>query len=128
MNDAALVAGGKAACDLHRKVDGLPHRQWFAVQPLTKGLPVEQLGDDERGALVQTEIVDCDDVRVAQAGGRASLPFEPTLLVRIARPAGPQYLDRDFALELGIARTIHLAHAAGTQRAQNLESAEAIAH
>ena len=38
-----------------------------------------------------------------------------------------QDLDRDVALQLMIARPVDLAHAAGAQRAENLEAAEAIA-
>jgi len=42
------------------------------------------------------------------------------------RERGRQDLERDLALELGIACAIHLAHPAGAERADDLEATESI--
>ena len=64
---------------------------------------------------------------MAQSCERPGLPLEARdpLLV-LGEPFG-QHLDRHFALELGVARPVHLAHAAGAERRDDLVGAESSA-
>jgi hypothetical protein len=49
---------------------------------------------------------------------------EPREPVRVLSERLGQYLDRDLAVELRVARPIDLAHATGAERAEDLEGAE----
>ena len=84
MNDPAIVSRREAAGDLDRVIERLRHRQRVTVQPLTKRRAVEQLCDDERRAIVDADLVDRDDIRVAQAACCARLALESADAIRIA--------------------------------------------
>ena len=65
------------------------------------------------------------DVRVIQRGERLGLAREPREAIRIVRERLGQHLDGHVAVELRIARAIHLAHAAFANGRCNLVDAEA---
>src|SRR5436190_1465819 len=47
VDDALVVSGGQAVCDLNGDVDRLARRHCAAVQPFAERLALEQFGDDE---------------------------------------------------------------------------------
>jgi len=59
--------------------------------------------------------------------GRENLRFalEPRHAIDVERELRREDLDRDFAVQLGIARAKHFAHAAGAERRHDLIWAEA---
>ena len=65
------------------------------------------------------------DVRVVQRRERLGFALESGQPFEIAPERVRQNFDRDVTVELGIARAIHLTHAAGAERRDNLERAEA---
>ena len=68
----------------------------------------------------------CGDVRVVQRGQRLRLRGwnRASRSASLANEIG-QDLDRDLAIELGVAGAIDLAHPAGAERGENLVGAEA---
>ena len=127
MRDAAVVGRGQTAGYLDRIVDRCARGQRSPVHPLAKRFAYEKLGDDPRGAVVDADVMDRDDIRVIQAARRPGFLFEPALAIGIARECGRQDLDRHLPPQLRVARAIDLAHAADAETAQDFESADPIA-
>ena len=65
------------------------------------------------------------DVRMIQRGQRLRFALEAREPLGIGDEQLGQDLDRDVAIELRVARAIHLAHAAGAERGEDLVGAEA---
>ena len=65
------------------------------------------------------------DVGVVGRGQRLRLTREPRQTIRIAREELRQHLDGDVAAEPRIFRAEHLAHAARTERGDDLVGTEA---
>ena len=63
----------------------------------------------------------CGDVRVIQRRQRLRLAREPRQPIGIAGEGVRQDFERDVAIELRIARAVHLAHPAGAQQRENFE-------
>jgi hypothetical protein len=78
VNDRPVVSRGEAVSDLHRVVDGRPHRERAGCQSLAERLTLEQLGHDVRGAIVLADIEDRQNVRVIQCCSGPGFLFEPT--------------------------------------------------
>ena len=76
MDHALVVRSGQALRDLHRVGEDLAERKAIPRHPLTQGRSTQQLGDDVRPALVVSDVVDGDDVRMIESGGGARLLFE----------------------------------------------------
>ncbi len=127
MDDAAVVRGGEAARDLRRVLRRFAWRQRPAGHSIAKGGPVQQLHGRVCGAAAHAEIMDGEDVRMVKRGEHPRLAFEPRHAVGIGDEQFRQHLDRYEAAELQVARTIHLAHAAGSNGVQDFVSAEAAA-
>lgn len=66
MHDSAGMGRGQRARYLGRDVDGVPHGDRGAVDPLTEGLPFDELGDDERPTVEITKIVDNQNMRMVE--------------------------------------------------------------
>ena len=73
---------------------------------------VDVLHGDEVGAGVPAPVVDADDVRVAEVGGRLRLAPEALDEVGVDGELGEQHLDRDLAVEQAVAPEEHVGHAA----------------
>ena len=73
------------------------------------------------------DAVDRRDVRMVQRRENARFPFEPREASRIVRQCARQKLDGDLTPELRVPRAVDLAHAAGAERADHFEIAEAVA-
>ena len=67
----------------------------------------------------------CGDVRMIQRRERLRFALEAGQAIGISRERVGQDLDRDVAIQLRVARAIHLAHAAGADRRGDLVGAEA---
>ena len=66
------------------------------------------------------EAVDRDDVRVVQGGQDLGLTLEAGESLGSSRDRLREHLDRDVAIELGVAGAVHLAHPARAQRREDL--------
>src|SRR5262245_8401036 len=117
----------EAARDLRRVFHDFGRRQWPASQGLTQRLTLKQLRDDERTAVVHAEVVDGDEVRMAQPGGCTGFELEAPLAVGITRPFPGQDFDSDVAPQLWVSRAIDLTHSARAHGAHDFESSEPVA-
>ena len=79
---------------------------------------------DVRGLILFDDAVDLRDVRVVERGQRLRFAREARDAIRIVREHVGQDLDRDVAVQLRIARAIHLAHSAFAQLGDDLVRAE----
>ena len=77
------------------------------------------------GLTAVLEPVDRPDVRMVERGQHLRFALETGEAIRIAREGVRQDLQRDLAIQLGIARAIDLAHAAGPEGGEDLVRAEA---
>ena len=85
----------------------------------------DQLHDERADAARILEAVNLRDVRMIERREHLRLAAEAREALGIVGNGGEQDLDRDLAIQLRIARAIHLAHAAGAQQGDDLVRAEA---
>ena len=76
---------------------------------------LDQFQDERVRLAAVLEPVDRADVRMVQRGEHLRFALEAREAIRIARERVGQDLQRDVAIQLRIARAIHLAHAAGAK-------------
>ena len=126
MHHAARVRRREAARDLPRVLGGLPRGKGAALEPLRQRLPLEDFGDDEGGVGLDADVVDRKDVGMIQPARGARLLFEPAPAHGVAGELRGKHLEGDVALQLRIARAIHLSHASCAKGAEDLETAESI--
>ena len=87
-------------------------------QPLPQRLAFEQLHDEKGpGITVDAEIVDADDVRMGEAGGRAGLVAEAGVEIDRADQVVADQLHRHGPLERFVDGGVHRAHAATSKPA-----------
>jgi hypothetical protein len=92
--------------------------------PIGQRRAVDELHDEAHGPVAARDAIDMRDVRVVECGQRLGFLLEARDAVGIVGERGGKHLDRDVALELGIARAIDLARAAGADRFDNFLLAE----
>ena len=68
--------------------------------------------------VVPADVVERADVRMVRAARSRGFALEPRAELRIASEGFGQNLDGDGAIEAGVARLVHLAHAAGAEGRQ----------
>ena len=73
------------------------------VQPPGESASLDQLGHHVDPRVAQTDVVDGDHVGMRQLGERHRFAQQSQAQRLVALPVGPQQLDRDPAVELGIA-------------------------
>ena len=86
--------------------------------------PLEQLRDDEWHTCVRANVVNRNDIRVAERGDGARLAFEALATVAVGHPDSGENFDRHVAAKAGIVSPVDLAHAAGAQHTDDLIGAE----
>ena len=124
MEGAPVVSGGEAPRYLERVVEGLPSGQRAFVESIAERLSIEQLLNDVRNPLVTPDVVDGDDVRVAQRAGRSRLHLEAALPVLVPGPLLGQPLDRHVARQPRVTGTVDVAHSAAADRRHDLVGPE----
>ena len=125
MDDAVLVRRferlGNLPRDRQRFVDG----QRAARDPVGERVALDQLQDERVDVAAVLEPVDRRDVRMVERGQHLRLAPEAREAIRIERQTRRAAPSARRRAELGIARAIHLAHAAGAERADDLVRADA---
>ena len=131
MHDAPLVRRFETVGDLRRHGDRVVDRDRAAREPRSQILAVDILHDQRErrgttGSMVELDdAVNLRDAGVIEGGERLRLAFEPGEAFGIGRNAVGEDLQRDFAIELRVARAEHLAHSARPEHGQNLVVADA---
>ena len=102
-------------------------RQRTARETVGNRFALQQLHDQVVAAVLLPDVVERADVGMVQA--RDSLGFALEALGGHATIglAGEQQLDRDFAIEAGVFREVHLAHATRSERGDYFVRAQASA-
>jgi hypothetical protein len=77
--------------------------------------------------LLPPEVVNGEDVRMRERGDGLRLPLEPREGCGVRGERLGQDLDRDVAIQLRVARSVDLAHAACTKQRDDFVRAEASA-
>src|SRR5947209_11165892 len=112
MDDALAVGRCEATRDLSRILQGGLRADCASLQEITKGLTLEQFGNDKGRAVLGAKIVDADNIRMVQSREGARLLLKAVDAVGITDKTGGQNLDRDGAAEPGVECSEDLAHAA----------------
>ena len=115
---------GQAVGDLRGHGKQLLQRHRPGSQKLPQRLPLHQLHRDERRAVDGADVVDRDDVGMAERRCGSGLLLESLQPARVPRELRRQDLDRHLARQLRIPRPVHLAHAARAQKPADLVGAE----
>ena len=101
-------------------------RQGAVLQSAREGRAVDILHHQEDGRPVLTNVMECADVRMRDAGDGARFVPEPfDAAVWRVHDLAREELDGDGPIESRIARTVDFAHSSGAERCQDLERAEA---
>src|SRR5258706_16418372 len=82
------------------------------VDFLAQRLAVNELHRDKVSAGALSNLVHVSDVRMIERRGRLRFPNETFHPIAIRCDVDRKYLERYFAIELGVLRQIHLAHPA----------------
>jgi hypothetical protein len=94
----------------------LLHGQRAALQPLAQCFAFQVFHDQEIGTVLPADIVQHTDMRMLKHRDSSRLALEALLQFGIAAQSRGKNLNGDRAVQSGIARAIHLTHAADTQR------------
>ena len=76
---------------------------------------------------MQTDVVNREDVGMAERGNRAGFEFEAMEAIGITGQLAREHFQGDVAAETGIAGAVDFAHAAGSDEPKNLIGTESIA-
>jgi hypothetical protein len=105
--------------DLEGDANGVRQRKRTVDQALGNGRSLHELEHEGRQAIEIFEAVDSRDVRMIQRGEDLRFPGKTHEPIRIVRESRREYLDRDVAIQLHIARAIDLAHATHAEQRVN---------
>ena len=83
MDDAPVVRGREAICDLHGVFDSLSSGQRTCAEPIAERFAFQQFRDYERRAVLLADVVNRQDVRVIERGGRLRLLRETAEAIRV---------------------------------------------
>ena len=128
MDDAALVRRVERVDELTCDRDRLVDREFpLRPHPRVERLPLDQLHHDGGEPRPLLQAVDGRNIRVVERRQNPRFALEPCEPVLIRREQPWQNLDRDLAMQLGIARAVDLAHAACAQLREDLIGTESCA-
>src|SRR5262249_59798606 len=92
VDDPLVMSRGEAVRDAERVLDELALRQPAASQALPQRLSFEQLRNDEGCAVLGADVVDDEDVGMAQSANRLDLLLEAAQAVAILGEGSPENL------------------------------------
>jgi len=91
-----------------------------SAQPIAQCFALEQLADDVRRSVrLRANVVDRHDVGVIERGCSTRFLLEAAETLDVGRELRGHDLDCDVASKASVACAIHLAHATGSDRANN---------
>src|SRR5262249_45288060 len=114
VNDSRLVRRRQRVRHLRRVLQGLGYRQSFDADQFMQRLPRDVFHSDEVYSAAihyrHINVVDRDDIRVVQGGGRPSLLHKTPPSVRIGQFFGGQDFESHHAIQAGVERSIDHSH------------------
>jgi hypothetical protein len=127
VDDAFFVRCLERLGDLLRDGQRLGHRQRAACQAVGERLTVDQFQNEKLRAVRLVQAVDGADVRMIERSEDLRFTAEASDAVGISGETRGQEFQRDVAIQLRVARAVHLAHAACAEGREDLVGAEASA-
>ena len=124
MHDALAVGRGQRVGQREPDVEHLRDRKAAGGNLSIEAGAGDELHGEEPDALVLLDRVEDDDVGMGERRHRARFALEAGDQPGIARDAVGQHLDRDLAVEPGVASAIDLAHTAGAEWLEDLVGSE----
>ncbi len=112
MDDARGVGLGQPIGDLDGVPESVVELDPLAADQLVERLPLNELHDDEIPALIGGDVVDDDDVGVAQGRGGLGLLGEAAPALGVGHLVRRQDLDSHGPVEVGVFGPVNGAHAA----------------
>ena len=131
MNDrwSLAVCVLKRAANVHDEAEFLRKGQIrHAVDDFVEALAAQELHGDERRVAFMPELVDGDNVGVAQAAGGAGLRIKALEVLGIFGEASGKGLERDGAVDKRVAGLVHDTHRALADLTDDFEFAELLDH
>ena len=125
MHDALVVRRSEALRGLRGVRRRLSRGQWAAPQLVAQSRPLEQLHHGVRRGTFPADVVDREDVGMAERRDDTRLALEARERLLVLGEPLRQHLDRDVALQPGVAGAIDLAHPARADRRQDLVGSQA---
>jgi hypothetical protein len=77
-----------------------------ASQELAEAFPFEEFGDQKRSAVMLADVVEGEDVRMAQSGDGPGFLLEPAEALRIGGDRRREDLDCDIPAQAGVAGSV----------------------
>ena len=126
MHDADTMRGVESIGERDPQINDERRLERSSREPLLHGLALQEFHDQE-GVTVAgfSNVVQRADVRMRERGDGLGFSLEPVAELRVIGDLGGEDLDRDRAIEAGVARLVDLAHPAGTERSQDFVRTEA---
>ena len=125
VDDAFLVRGFECFGDLSGDGERFINRQRPLADAIREGLAIDQFEDEEVSPVRLVDAVDRADVRMVQRGEDLRFAAEARETIGIVDETVRKDLQRDVATEFGVARAIHVPHAAGSERRNDFMRPEA---
>ena len=119
MGDAALVRRRESAQNPKADLDDFPRRHRPRRDARRAASSRQQLRDDVGDAAFGADVVERDNVRMIERGGRARLLLEAGDAVGIGGDDLGQNLDGDIAMQAAVAGSVDLAHSANAENTQD---------
>ena len=127
MDDAGLVRGLEGFGDLLGQRQCLGQRDRAMGYAVRECFALDEFEHERMPLAAVFEAIDGRDVRMVERGEHLRFPTKSSQPVRIADDSSGQNLQRDIAIELGVAGAIHLAHAAGADETNDFVGTESSA-
>lgn len=124
MHHAALVRSLQALANFNTVFQHLLGREWPPRQPVSQRLPFQKFHHQVVDAILMADIMQSANVGMVQSRYGAGFAIETLSGLGIVRQVAGQDFDRHRAVQACVLRSIHLAHAARTDRRKNLVRAE----
>src|SRR3989442_11924175 len=107
MHNSSFVGSGQGASYLSGNLDRFAQLHARVVQALAQCLSIDKLRRDEVLTIYLTDLINCENVRVIQAGGGASLLLKAADASFIAGKVVRQQLERELAAKRLIASQVN---------------------
>ena len=120
VDDPELVCAFECLDDLPGNRERFVEREWATRNAISKRGAFDQFHDQRAPSGEVFDAVDLRDVGMIERRQDLCLTLETGEAVSVRGEEVGQYLERDVASELRIARPIHFPHAAGAQQRQHL--------
>lgn len=119
MHDPEVVRGLERLGNLRRHRQGVGEWNWTVRDLLRERRSLDELEHQRVPAGALFDAVDGGDARMVERAKHLRLAAEPRQAIRIGHDGGGKDLERDLAIQPGVASAIHLAHPTRAERADD---------